>query len=65
MTAGVGACHDAQPVNHPPATPTEGEAERPPLGSWPKTYALVCACAVLVIALLWWLSAAFEPGRVA
>lgn len=65
MTAGVGACHDAQPVNHPLATQSEGDAERPPLGSWPMTYALVCVSALLVIALLWWLSVAYEPGRVA
>jgi len=44
-------------------TQSEAHPERPPLGSWPKTYALVCACAVLVIALLWWMTSAFDPRR--
>lgn len=30
--------------------------EHPPLGSWPRTYALTIALAVLVIALLWLLT---------
>ena len=63
VTAGVGACHDALLVKPTPAVHTEGEVERPPLGSWPLTYQLVCVCAVLVIALLWWMSSAFDPRR--
>lgn len=63
MTAAVGACHDAHFVKPTPAVKSDREVERPPLGSWPKTYVLVCVCAVLVIALLWWMSSAFDPGR--
>lgn len=65
MTAGVGACHDARLVKPLPSVHSEGQVERPPLGSWSMTYLLVCVCAVLVIALLWWMSSAFEPGRAA
>ena len=36
----------------------------PPFGSWPRTYLLVCAIAALVIALLYWLTAAFDRGRI-
>ena len=63
MTAGVGACHDALLVKPTPAVQSEREVERPPLGSWSLTYLLVCVCAVLVIALLWWMSSAFDPRR--
>ena len=38
--------------------------EEPPLGSWPKTYALACAAAVATIALLYWLTAAFDRGAI-
>ena len=65
VTAGLGTCHDARLVKHTPAVHSEGEVERPPLGSWPMTYLLVCVCAVLVIALLWWMSSAFDPRRAA
>lgn len=41
--------------------PTD-DPERPPLGSWPLTYALVIVLALLVIALLWWLTVAYDPG---
>ena len=34
--------------------------ERPPLGSWAKTYALVCVLAVVMIAVLYWFTAAFQ-----
>lgn len=35
-----------------------GPAEqRPPLGGWPRLYLLVCACAVLVMLVLWWFTA--------
>jgi hypothetical protein len=40
----------------PPAPPPEA----PPLGSWPRTYATVAVLAVLVMALLWWLTARFN-----
>lgn len=33
------------------------ESERPPLGGWPRVYALVCALAVTVMLLLWWFTA--------
>jgi hypothetical protein len=42
----------------------DASQERPPFGSWPRTYLLVCAVAVAVIAVLWWLTAAFDKGRV-
>lgn len=36
----------------------------PPLGSWAATYAIVCLLAVCMMALLWWLTAAYQirPG---
>ena len=47
------------------STPTRNDnEERPPLGSWTTTYALVCALATLVMALLWWLTASFNLGAV-
>ena len=33
---------------------------RPPLGSWPRLYALVCAAALLVMAILWWFTAHYN-----
>ncbi|MEQ1634308.1 MAG: hypothetical protein ABL997_18145 [Planctomycetota bacterium] len=39
--------------------------DRPPLGSWNRTYAAVCVCAVLVIVVLWWITAALDHGRIA
>ena len=39
-----------------------GSAERPPLGSWRLTYVIVCVCATVTIALLWWLTASFDLG---
>ena len=36
--------------------------ERPPFGSWPKTYALALGFSALCIALLYWLTAAFNLG---
>ncbi len=35
----------------------EPSASRPPLGSWPRTYAATIAVAIAVIALLWVLTA--------
>ncbi len=35
-----------------------------PLGSWPRTYLLVCIAAVVTIALLSWLTATFDLGPV-
>ncbi len=41
--------------------PTNGPAPPPPpLGGWPRTYALVCVLAVLVMVLLWWFSSHFN-----
>lgn len=34
--------------------------DRPPLGSWPRIYTLCCVLAVLVMALLYWFSQAFN-----
>ena len=35
----------------------------PPLGSWPRFYALTCLAAVSYIALLYWFTAVFNnPG---
>lgn len=34
--------------------------ETPPLGSWPRVYALVCALAVAVMVLLWWFTAHYN-----
>ena len=36
------------------------DAQRPPLGSWARVYALVCVLAFLVMALLWWFTAHFN-----
>lgn len=33
---------------------------RPPLGSWPRFYAVTCAVALLYIVLLYWLTATFN-----
>lgn len=33
---------------------------RPPLGGWPRLYAVVCVCAVLVMLVLWWFSSHFN-----
>lgn len=38
-----------------PASSAGGE--RPPLGGWPRVYALVCVLAVAVMLLLWWFTA--------
>ncbi|MCA8956567.1 MAG: hypothetical protein KDC87_10870 [Planctomycetes bacterium] len=36
---------------------------RPPFGSWPRCYAIVCAVALGYIALLYWFVRAFNhPG---
>lgn len=35
-------------------------SERPPLGSWPRVYALVGVLAVVVMLLLWWFTAHFN-----
>jgi hypothetical protein len=43
---------------------TDPSQEAPPLGSWPRTYMLVCAIAIAVIAILWWLTATFDQGRI-
>ena len=40
------------------------DPDDPPLGSWPKTYALACAAAMATIALLYWLTAAFDRGAI-
>lgn len=47
-----------------PAQPDPRSTDLPPLGSWAKTYALVCFAAVATIALLYWLTAAFDRGMV-
>ncbi len=52
-------------VSNPAPNDQASESDRPPLGSWPRTYALVCVSAVLVIAALWWLTAALDHGRIA
>lgn len=42
-------------------TPAAGpEGTPPPLGSWTKTYAAAAALAVLVMVMLWWLTAALN-----
>ena len=41
-------------VDAPSPAPAES---RPPLGSWPRTYALTMVLACVVIALLWLLTA--------
>ena len=33
---------------------------QPPLGSWARLYALVCALAVFVMLLLWWFTSTFN-----
>lgn len=43
---------------------TTDEPDPPPLHSWPRTYALVCIAATITIALLYWLTAAFDHGVV-
>lgn len=44
-----------------PAAPVD---PRPPFGSWSRTYWLAGVAAVLVMLLLWWLTAAWNhpPG---
>ena len=32
----------------------------PPFGSWARTYALVCVCAVAVIVLLYWFTQHYQ-----
>lgn len=46
-------------------TQTPNSADRPPLGSWTLTYALVALAAMLVMAVLWWFTAAFNVEPVA
>ncbi len=41
----------------PPTGPAASPEPQPPLGSWPRTYAATIGLAVLVIALLWLLTA--------
>lgn len=41
----------------PPPGPAASPEPPPPFGSWPRTYAATMALAVLVIALLWLLTA--------
>jgi hypothetical protein len=41
----------------PPTGPAASPEPPPPLGSWPRTYAATIGLAVLVIALLWLLTA--------
>jgi hypothetical protein len=47
---------------HAPAAPDPKgpNADEPaaPLGSWPRTYAATIALAIVVMLLLWWLTAA-------
>lgn len=33
---------------------------RPPLGGWPRVYALVCVLAIAVMALLWWFTSRYD-----
>lgn len=37
---------------------------RPPLGSWPRFYALVCVTASFYIVLLYWFTATFNRPEV-
>jgi len=46
-------------VDQPPADPARG-VPPPPLGSWARTYALVCVLAVVVMALLYWFTAHYQ-----
>jgi hypothetical protein len=43
---------------HAPTAPDPAGDPRPPLGSWPRTYAASIALAIVVMLLLWWLTAA-------
>lgn len=38
----------------------DGPEAPPPLGSWPRTYAVVCLLAVAVMALLRWFTARWQ-----
>ena len=40
--------------------PHPEEVARPPLGSWPRFYVLVCGVAVLYIVLLYWFTQAWN-----
>lgn len=42
----------------------EPAEDRAPFGSWPRTYVIVCIAASGTIALLYWLTAAFDLGVV-
>ncbi|MBL8729233.1 MAG: hypothetical protein JNM25_12420 [Planctomycetes bacterium] len=43
----------------PDPVPSPG-TDGPPLGGWPRVYALVCVLAVVVMLLLWWFTAHFN-----
>lgn len=40
------------------------ESKAPPLGSWPRFYALTCVVAATYVVLLWWFTAAFNSSGV-
>ena len=42
------------------ASPPPVAPNRPPLGSWPRTYLLVCVLAIAVMAVLFWFSSHFN-----
>lgn len=43
-----------------PAADPAPNAARPPLGSWPRVYALCVALALLVMMLLYWLASHYN-----
>lgn len=43
---------------HAPTAPDPAGDPRPPLGSWPRTYAATIVLAIVVMLLLWWLTVA-------
>lgn len=51
--AAVRFASDMADAQLPPPAP-------PPLGSWPRLYAAVCAAAVFVLWLLWWFTQHFH-----
>lgn len=42
------------------ATPPPAAPNRPPFGSWPRTYLSVCVLAVVVMVVLYWFSSHFN-----
>lgn len=54
---GFASCMATTPTRAPSESPPPHE---PPLGSWARTYALVCLLAVAVMALLYWFTAHYQ-----